>query len=581
MDHSLTRFRSENGKERGLSYYHNPGSEPLRMKTIGQILDEAAAKCPNQEAVISHYEKKTITFLETKKRAEQLGAGFLDLGLKPGDRIALIGVNTIHWYITALACAKAGLIVVMLNPGYQASELEYALKKVEAKAVISDHKFKTQNYPAMLMTLAKGMASTPHSQPLSCPELPDLSYVIVATEENLPGCYRLQDIMKLAKGMETIRAVQETIQPDDPYCIQFSSGTTGVPKGAVISHFALVNSSYYTGKRAGIHEKISTACLPLPLFHIFGTSVGIILGLNLQITLIFPAPIFLKECVIQTLQTYQTDMVFGTPTMLHDLYKELDILLPKSPELQEACAKVELVGTGGSNIPSDLIKNLSKVFPNGDFIGALGMTEAGATCFLLSRDDKLEDKYNTVGRVMDHLEVKVVDENGRMVPFGTPGEVWYRSFSNLLEYWSDEKVTNEAKTKSGWFKSGDVIVLREDGYASVKGRIKHIIIRGGENIFPVEIENFLHSHPDILEAEVYGVDDTRMGEEVAASIKLKPSSTLTEAKIKEYCKGKISHFKIPKYIRFVDSFPLTATRKVQKFLLKKIHEKELQEQTKK
>ncbi|CAH1401459.1 unnamed protein product [Nezara viridula] len=573
----LSCNRNGKAKGKGLSYYHNPGTEPLQMKTIGQVLDEAAEKCPNQEAVISHCEKRTITFQEAKEQAEQLGAGFLKLGLRPGDRIALIGVNTIHWYTTALACAKAGIIIVMLNPAYQASEIEYALKKVGAKAVVSDHKFKTQNFPAILMSLANGMISAPHGQPLSCPELPDLFYVIVATEENLPGCYRLQDIMTLSNEIETIRDIQEKVQPDDPYCIQFSSGTTGSPKGAVLSHFALVNCSYYLGKRIGIQETPLTLCLPVPLFHIFGTSAGVILALSYQITMVFPAPIFSKEFLIDSLQIYKTDIIFGTPTMFLDLYKELDSLLPKSPKLQESCARVKIIGTGGSHITPDLIKKLSKVLPNGDFVGALGMTEAGAACFLSSRNDKLEDKYNTVGRVIDHLEVKVVDGDGRMVPFGTPGEVWYRSYSNLLEYWSDERMTKEAKTKSGWFKSGDIIVLREDGYASIKGRIKHMIIRGGENIFPIEIENFLQTHPDILEAEVYGVEDKRLGEEIAASIKLKPLSNLTEANIKEYCKGKIAHFKIPKYVRFVDNFPLTATRKVQKFLLKETHEKELNE----
>ncbi|XP_066905420.1 medium-chain acyl-CoA ligase ACSF2, mitochondrial [Halyomorpha halys] len=559
------------------AYYHNPGSQPLALMTTGQLLDQASQRWPDRDAIISPYEGKALSFLQTKIQAEQLGAGLLKLGLKPGDRLALLGVNSVHWYLTILAAAKAGIITVIFNPAYRAHELYSGLKCVRAKGIVTDHKFKTQDYPSMLMSLLDSTHSAPHGQPIKCTELPDLSLVIVATEEKLPGCYRFKDVQNLMSDTKVIKDIQSKIQPDDPVCIQFSSGTTGSPKATLLSHFGTINNVILTGQRMGFDNELSTLCLQVPFFHLFGSSLGILCGLHFGITLILSSPTFNPQHTADTLQNYKCDILYGTPTMFIDLCRELNKSFLTSAKVREACSNVKKILVGASFCPSEVCKELMDKFANCSLMNGHGLTETSCICFLTFQGDCLETKLKTVGRLMEHSEVKIVNREGKMVNFGTPGEACFRSYGNLLEYWGDEEKTKEVKSSSGWFKSGDIMILREDGYAQIVGRIKDMINRGGENIFPTEIEEFLLEHPQIINAQVYGVSDERMGEEVAASIQLCKPNTLSESTLKSYCKEKISHFKIPKYVRFVNQYPMTSSGKVQKYKLREEHEKELKQ----
>ncbi|CAH1403237.1 unnamed protein product [Nezara viridula] len=448
--------RNNHEKKRGPAYFHNPSSEPLKAITTGQLLDRAAEKWPHKTAIISAHENKTLTFLQAKQQAEQLAACLLKLGLRPGDRLALIGVNTIHWYITMMATAKTGIILVMVNPAYKAKEFHYVLTQVKAKAIITDQIFKTQDYPKLLTEVAPGISSAPHGEPINIPELPELSFIIVASEEKLP-----------------------------------------------------------------------------------------------------------------------CNILYGTSTMYIDICNEVKALLPGNQKLAEACSNIDIVVCGGSMCPPQLAKDISKTFPSCKIQFIYGMTEASPICFANKLEDSFEQRTTTVGYLADNLEVKIVDREGRMVDFGMPGEAWFRSYANFIGYWDNETKTKEAKTIDGWLRSGDLMILREDGYGSVVGRIKDVIIRGGENIFPAEIEDFLVQHPEIIDAQVFGVSNDRLGEEVAVAIKLCDSSTMTESSLQEHCKGKISHFKIPKYVRFVKEYPTTLSGKIKKYVLREMLEEEL------
>ncbi|CAH1403239.1 unnamed protein product [Nezara viridula] len=433
------------------AYYHNPGTERLRAITTGQLINLAAEKWPKRNAIISLHEKKQLTFMQLKEQADQLGAGFVKLGLKPGDRLAVIGANTIHWYVTMQAAAKAGLILVMLNPAYRPLELSYALKHVGVKGVVTDHKFKTQNYPEILAEVAPGISKAPHGEPLNCPELPDLSFVIVATDEKLPGCYRYDDIMVSPQEKEIIFEVENQVQPDDPTCIQFSSGTTGQPKAAVLSHFGTINNGHFFGKRCGYDTMHHTLCLQVPMFHIMGSTLGILCALDFGMTLVLPGPSYKKEDTIKALEKHKCNVLYGTPTMHIDICNDLKKLFPEFPKLREACKDFKVVVSGGAICTPSLFKDIYNIFEC-KVQSAYGLTETSPICFTNTQNDTFEQRTTTVGFVADHLEVKIVDKEGRMVNFGESGEVWFRSFGNLLEYWGDEKKTKEAITSSNWFK---------------------------------------------------------------------------------------------------------------------------------
>ncbi|XP_014246422.2 acyl-CoA synthetase family member 2, mitochondrial [Cimex lectularius] len=560
-----------------LSYYHYEGSEPLRPLTIGQLLDNAAEKWPDRIAVSSKHENVTLTYSQLRDKANQLAASFLKLGLKPGDRIGALGTNSINWFLTLHAAAKAGLILAGINPLYRPNELKYTFNKAGLRAVVTDVSFKSQNFYKMLSEISPSIAQTPPACQLKTAQLPELEFLIVNSDEQLPGTYRFKDVEGLADNLDQFYQVSRNIQPDEAGNIQYTSGTTGYPKAATLTHFGMVNNAHFFGKRCGLHEQHHIVCLQVPLFHVFGSVLGVVTATDFGSTLIFPGPHFSANYTIQTLKTERCTAIYGTPTMYTDVCRSIKEMLEGSADLQKGLKNFSVAVSGGALCTPQLFKDISYCFNTKNIQSAYGMSEMSPITFTNTYNDTFEQRTETVGKVAEHTEVKVVDSNGKMVPFGTPGEVWFRSYSLMLGYWRDEEKTKENITPCRWMKSGDLMILTENGYGRVVGRIKDIIIKSGENIVPLEIEQYLQKHPKILEAQVYGCYDERLGEDVCASIQLHRGSTMTVQEVKDFCKDKIAKYKIPTHIRFVDNFPKTASGKIKKNELKDMINKELSE----
>ncbi|GLH05213.1 Luciferin 4-monooxygenase, partial [Gryllus bimaculatus] len=496
-------------------------------------------------------------------QADRLAAGLLRIGLQPGDMLGLCGPNSVEWYITNLAAARAGLVTVNINPAYQTPELEYCLTKARVNALVVPDKFKTQNYPEMVAELVPEITSCIPGK-LESKRLPCLKSLIIISDKKFPGAVTYESLMESSTDgdVSRIETLQDLIDPDSPCNMQFTSGTTGQPKGTVLSHHSIVNNAYFTGKRLGFDKKPHRICLPIPMFHGFGNGIGIINALHFGCTLVLPSPTFQAETSINAIEKERCTAIFGTPTMFVDILSKNE-----NPQTFDS---LEIALTGGAPTPPHLIQKIVESLSLERCVLALGMTETGPTTFLHLPQDSRERCATTVGKVMDHTEVKVVDRKGDIVPMGQPGELLIRGYCNMLYYGNDEEKTRETIDSSRWLHTGDQIVLHEDGYAQVVGRIKDIIIRGGENIFPKEIEDFLSTHPDILDSQVLGIPDARLGEEVCACVRLNTGSKLTSEELKTFCKGKIAHFKIPKVVKFVSDYPRTQTGKVQKQKLRDI-----------
>ncbi|XP_073990836.1 acyl-CoA synthetase family member 2 isoform X2 [Rhodnius prolixus] len=558
----------------GLSYYNNPGQEPLRAITVGQLVDHAAYTWPERRALVSMHENITVTYAELRQQANRLAASLLALGLRPGDRLAILGPNSVHWCVTMLAAAKAGLVLVTLNPAYRTTELKYSLNEVGVKAIITDETFKSQNYYDMLMEIDPELLTQPSGCKVKSRIVPELERIVVKTDKMLSGAYRFIDVVEMADNENHLYDVSRSIQPDDPVSIQYSSGTTGFPKAATLTHFGIINNGHFAGKRCDYSMMHHTLCVQVPLFHIFGCVLGVITGIDYGVTMVFPGPSFKAETSLAAIKKEEFTAIYGTPTMYTDLLAAIKST-EYNAELQKGLNKFKIIVSGGAVCSPKLFTDMAETFHCTNVQSFYGMSETSPIMFTNTSEDTFEQRTSTVGRVAEHSEVKIVDSNGKMVPFGTPGEAWFRGYATMLKYWGDEEKTREIMTPCKWLKSGDVMVLSADGYGKIVGRIKDIVIRGGENIFPSEVEHFLHLHPDITEVYVYGVSDERMGEEVCASIKLSPGSSISADDVKNYCKGKIAHFKIPTFIKFVDDFPKTASGKVQKHVLRSMMEKDL------
>ncbi|XP_068085265.1 medium-chain acyl-CoA ligase ACSF2, mitochondrial [Anabrus simplex] len=546
------------------SYWHTPGNEPLSPLTIGQLLEQTAKRWPDRKAIISVHQGYHLTFKEVNELVYKLAAGFLELGLKPGDMLGLWGPNTIEWYLTNFAAVRAGLIAVSINPAYQIPELKYCLTKVGIKALVTAEKFLTQNYTEMVKSLAPEIESCPPGK-LKSKILPNLTSVIVMSQQQVPGFFRYSDVMEIASdnSLKEVHRLQDDIQPDEGCYLQFTSGTTGQPKGALLSHHNVVNNSYYLAKHLHLPSKHHHICLQVPLFHAFGNVIGLLCALHFGSTIVLPALRFDPEATIRSINQEKCSVLYGTPTMYVDVISKVE-------ELNSSLSSLEVVLTAGAICPEDLFKRMENILKPKRVICLYGMTETSPGSFIPMLDDSRDICSTTVGKVMEHTEVKVVDASGKMVPMGQPGELWVRGYLTMLGYWGDDEKTKEIYAPGRWLKTGDQFILREDGYGQIVGRIKEMIIRGGENIFPKEIEENLQTHPDVLEAHVIGVPDERMGEEMCAFIRLSPGSTVTSDDIKRFCKGKIAHFKIPKYIWFVSEFPKTVSGKIQKFNLQEM-----------
>ncbi|XP_035727589.1 medium-chain acyl-CoA ligase ACSF2, mitochondrial-like isoform X3 [Vespa mandarinia] len=529
------------------AYYYHPGNKPLRNETIGQLLKEAAEKWPNHECIVSHHQKVRLTFSDVLLRVDKLAAGMKKLGLKKGDRIGIFGPNDIEWFITFFCSTRLGLISTAINSAYQRDELIYCLQKVGAKAIFIPVKFKTQNYVNMVLS-AKEFC-------------PDLEHIIVWSKDHVTGTHRLIDVESLASKIEVeaISAEQDNVSSCDACNIQFTSGTTGKPKATLISHRSFVNNVEQAVNRRELRLG-HKSCLNVPLFHAFGIIYGQISTILSGCTTILESRSFDPIKSLQVMAEEKCDVIYGTPTMWINMINiQQQLRLPIQ-------ARIGIIG--GAPVSAELHKRVKDILGIDDMKIIYGLTELTGIVFQsLPGEDKTLTE-NTVGYVSDNIEVMVVNEMGDPVPFGTPGELWVRGYNSMICYYKDPENTKKILTEDGWLKTGDQFILQSNGYGQVIGRIKDLIIRGGENIFPKEIEDFLITHPSIIEAQCIGAYDKIYGEEICACIRLFEGASLSEKELKAYCKGKIAHFKIPKYVVFVANYPKTVSGKIQKGKLK-------------
>ncbi|XP_018374347.1 PREDICTED: acyl-CoA synthetase family member 2, mitochondrial [Trachymyrmex cornetzi] len=531
-----------------IAHMYNPGESPILYKTVGQLLSEAAATWPERTCIVSIPQNVRLTFTQILQRADSLAAGFKKLGLKKGDRLGIWGPNDLEWIITFLAASRMGLIVVAINSAYQYDELVYCLQKVGAKAIVSPEKFKTQNYPKMLLA-AKEVC-------------PTLEHIIIYSPDHVTGTHRFVDVEVSATKAEVdaINAEQDKISCHDECSIQFTSGSTGKSKATILSHMSLVNNSKESARRANITIE-NKICLNMPLYHAFGMVMGQLLVFHTGNTLVIEEHSFNPVKTLKAIAQEKCAITYGTPTMWVNLIEAQQRLQLPIDSLQAGI-------TGGAPAPSELFKRIRDVLGFNDIMSIYGLTETTAIVFQSIRGEGRHLTETTVGHLANHIETMIVDEKGVTVPFGKPGELWIRGYCTMLGYWDDKENTKKTLTKDGWLKTGDQFVLQEDGYASVVGRLKDMIIRGGENIFPKEIEDFLTIHPKVMQVQVIGAYDKVYGEEVCACIQLRDGAKMTKEELIDYCKGKIAHFKIPRYVQFVNEYPKTNTGKIQKFRLK-------------
>jgi len=543
------------------SYVHGIGPEPLVALTVGDVLDRADAAFPGHDAVVVPHQGIRWTWKDLRREARALGAGLLAHGLERGDRVGIVAPNVAEWVAVQFGTACAGLILVNINPAYRSGELEYALHKTGCRAVIAVPSYKTSDYVAMLTGIAPELAAAEPGR-LASARLPELELVITLGEAAYPGCLRYADLVAAADRDQLARldAVSSILDADDPINIQFTSGTTGTPKAATLTHHNIVNNASLS---AGILQftEDDRLCVPVPMYHCFGMVLGTLLCATRGAAIVFPSAGFDASAVLDAVEKERCTALHGVPTMF---IAELD-------EPDFASRDLTSLRTGimaGAPCPVELMHRVMQdMHLTGITIG-YGMTETGPLSTQTSIDDPPELRVTTVGRALPHTEIKIVDEEGNTVPRGVPGELCTRGYCVMRGYWGDAGRTAEEIDAAHWIRSGDIAQMDEAGYLAIVGRLKDMIIRGGENIYPREIEEFLYTNPKIDEVEVFGVPDDKYGEQVAAWIRLKGGERATAEEIQAFCKGRLAHFKIPHYIRFVDEFPMTVTGKVQKFVMR-------------
>jgi len=550
------------------SYAQGLSKVPLSGNTIGSQLRETVEKYPDREALVFCETNQRRTFEHFWLEIEKFAAGLMKVGFKKGDLLGIWGCSSLEWTITQFATSLIGVILVNVNPAYQVDEVEYALQKVGCKGVVASTPFKTQDYYGMLRSICPELDTCGPGR-LESKRLPGFDTVIMMGDEQLPGTFRFNDIMDMATPQLVGEAanVLDSLCFDDAINIQFTSGTTGRPKGATLTHHNVVNNSLLVGDVIGYKEEEVRICCQVPLYHCFGMVAGLLCGSAYGVGNIFPSAGYDPVATLKCLEEENVTMLYGTPTMFVDACALVEAKGVQLPNLKRGVI-------AGSPVPPELLKKTEEVLGIHLHI-AYGSTETSPVVCLTSRDDPYEQRITTVGRTTPQTENMVADSDGKPVPIGESGEILSRGYCVMLKYWNDEEKTAAAITKNNWYHSGDLGVMDEHGFIKVTGRLKDMIIRGGENIYPAEIENFLHKHPKIDDVQVVGIPDDRLGEELGAWIRLSDGENLTAEEIKEFCQGKLAHFKIPKYIKFVDAYPLTVTRKVQKFKIRELYTKEL------
>jgi fatty-acyl-CoA synthase len=551
-----------------LSLVEGASNVPLRCETIGRAFDETARRFAGFDALIVPTQQVRWSYAELKERVDLLATGLLSLGLNPGDRIGIWAPNCAEWAVTQFASAKIGLILVNINPAYRLSELEFCLKKVGCRALIAAERLKNSDYLAMLRALTPELDRCMPNE-LSSAKLPELKLIVRLGSARTSGCLNFDDVMRQGTAADRARLDQIALelQPDDAINIQFTSGTTGLPKGATLSHYNILNNGYFVGRELRLTES-DRICIPVPLYHCFGMVLGNLAAITHGAAMIYPSGSFDPQRTLAAVDAERATALYGVPTMF---IAELEAPDFSSYDLSSLRTGI----MSGSPCPVEVMKRVISEMNLTEITICYGMTETSPVSFQSSTDDPFDRRVSTVGRAHPHVQVKVVDTQGRCVPRGIQGEFHTRGYSVMKGYWQEPDRTREVIDAAGWMHTGDLGVIDEQGYANVTGRLKDMIIRGGENVYPREVEEFLYGHPKVQAVQICGVPDARFGEEVCAWIQLKLGVSATEEEIREFCQDRIAHYKIPRYIRFVSEFPMTITGKIQKFVMREHMVKEL------
>ena len=534
--------------------YARGATEPaLIEQTIGDFFDAMVARQPDALALVSRHEGQRFSYRELQAASNRLASALLKTGLVPGDRVGIWSHNNVAWVLMQIATAKAGLVLVNINPAYRTSEVEYALNKVGCKALVTMPRFKTSDYLGMLREL--GAKKLPQLQAIYWIDIPGQG----AAEA---GMTRFSTLLEHGDPQDArVAEVQRGLQATDPINIQFTSGTTGFPKGATLTHRNILNNGFFIGECMQL-TPADKLCIPVPMYHCFGMVLGNLACLTHGSAIVYPNDGFDALTVLETVQAERCTGLHGVPTMF---IAELDH--PRFAEFDLSSLRTGIMA--GTACPIEVMKRVVEQMHLSQITIAYGMTETSPVSCQSSTTTPLDKRVTTVGTVQPHIEIKIVDpETGATVPRGQSGEFCTRGYSVMHGYWDDEPRTREAIDADGWMHTGDLAVMDAEGYVNIVGRIKDLVIRGGENIYPREIEEFLYRHPKVQDVQVVGLPDKRYGEELCAWIITKPGQTVTADEIRDFCKGQIAHYKVPKYIQFVDAFPMTVTGKIQKFKIR-------------
>lgn len=536
-----------------LSYAKGATDEPLLEKTIGQALRDAARLWGEDLALVSRHQGIRWTWGELDDEVDRIATGLLDRGVAKGDRVGIWAPNCAEWTVLQFATARIGAILVTINPAYRTSEVEYALNKVGCTFLVSAASFKSSNYVAMLRELG----------PQKLPMLRGM----VALGSQLHDGFEPWEALRAQPDMQRLEAVAATLHQNDAINIQFTSGTTGFPKGATLTHRNILNNGHFTARTIKIGHK-DRICIPVPLYHCFGMVLGNLASLTSGAAMVYPGEAYDPKLALEAVQAEGCTALYGVPTMF--------ITILAQPDLDDY--DVSTLRTGimaGSPCPVTTMRQVMDRLNMTEVTIGYGMTETSPLTTQTATDDPIEERVGTVGRVHPHAEAKIVGPDGETLPIGQQGEYCSRGYAVMLGYWDDPAKTAEAIDAEGWMHSGDLATMDANGYVRITGRIKDMIIRGGENIYPREIEEFLLTHPAIQDAQVFGVSDEKFGEEVCAWIIARAGESLGPDDVLSHCKGRIAHYKVPRHIRIVEAFAMTVTGKAQKFEMRKMMEAEL------